>query len=366
MNKGITIENVVRAVILLLIVGSILWLLHRLSGVLLPFFFAWLIAYLLFPLVRFFQYRLHFRYRILGIISAFVVVGAILAIGFLLMVPPVVEECVRVKDLLVDYIENDRVMSTIPGMVRDFLRRNLTREQVGWLVTQDGFVNGVKAAVPQLWGIVTQGVNVLSGLLTLTMVLIYTLFILMDYERLCSGWPTLLPERYRGFCVRLLTDVEAGMNKYFRGQACVALCVGILFSIGFWIIDFPMAVGLGMFIGLLNMVPYLQLVGFVPTLLLAAVKSADTGDNFWVIMLGALCVFAVVQLIQDVILTPRIMGKVMGMNSAIILLSLSVWGSLLGMLGMIIALPMTTLLLTYYQRYVVRKPETQDDNMPEN
>jgi len=68
-----------------------------------------------------------------------------------------------------------------------------------------------------------------------------------------------------------------------------------------------------------------------------------------------LVVFAVVQAIQDILLTPKIMGQVTGLNAAIILLSLSVWGSLLGMLGMIIALPLTTLLLNYYQKYVVNK-----------
>ena len=144
------------------------------------------------------------------------------------------------------------------------------------------------------------------------------------------------------------------MNKYFRGQAMVAFCVGILFSIGFLIIDFPMAVGLGLFIGLLNMVPYLQLIGFVPTILLAIVKAAETGQNFWMIMLMAVIVFAVVQAIQDAILTPKIMGHVTGLNSAIILLSLSIWGSLMGILGMIIALPMTTLLISYYQKYIVK------------
>ena len=139
----------------------------------------------------------------------------------------------------------------------------------------------------------------------------------------------------------------------------VAFCVGVLFSIGFLIIDFPMAIGLGMFIGLLNMVPYLQLIGFIPAILLAIVKAADTGQNFWFIMLMVVIVFCVVQLIQDTFLTPKIMGKVMGLNAAIILLSLSIWGSLLGIMGMIIALPMTTLLLTYYQRFVIKKQELQ-------
>ena len=73
------------------------------------------------------------------------------------------------------------------------------------------------------------------------------------------------------------------------------------------------------------------------------------------IMLMALAVFAIVQIIQDTFLTPKIMGHVTGLNSAIILLSLSIWGSLLGILGMIIALPMTTLLINYYQKYVIKK-----------
>ena len=145
------------------------------------------------------------------------------------------------------------------------------------------------------------------------------------------------------------------MNAYFRGQSLIALCVGVLFSIGFLIIGFPMAIGLGLFIGLLNMVPYLQIVGFIPTILLAMLKAADTGQNFWVILLMALAVFAVVQAIQDMFLTPRIMGHVMGLNPAVILLSLSIWGSLLGFIGLIIALPLTTLCISYYRRFVLKE-----------
>ena len=91
------------------------------------------------------------------------------------------------------------------------------------------------------------------------------------------------------------------------------------------------------------------------TIMLAIVKSAETGQNFWMVLSMALVVFAVVQTIQDTILTPKIMGRVTGLNPAIILLSLSVWGALLGLLGMVIALPMTTLLQTYYLRYVIKE-----------
>ena len=117
-------------------------------------------------------------------------------------------------------------------------------------------------------------------------------------------------------------------------------------------IDFPLAIGFGLFVGLLNIVPYLQTVALVPTVFLALVKAGNTGENFWWILVGAGIVFLVVQVIQETILIPRIMNKVTGLNPAVILLSLSVWGSLLGFVGMIIALPATSLLLSYYRRFL--------------
>jgi predicted PurR-regulated permease PerM len=258
------------------------------------------------------------------------------------------------------FISSNENLRNVPDLIEDFIREHLTKEDIKALITQEGFIVTVKQSLPKIWNILAQSLNIFSSMFSMTMVVLYTLFILVDYEEISKGWVSLLPRRYRPFARRLVADVGHGMNLYFRGQAMVAACVGVLFSIGFLIINFPLAVGLGLFIGLLNMVPYLQLVGFIPTILLAVVKAADTGDSFWMIMLSALIVFAVVQIIQDTILTPKIMGHVTGLNPAIILLSLSIWGSLLGILGMVIALPMTTLLITYYQRYVIKNQEIKD------
>lgn len=354
-QKKITFDSFVRGVLVVIGIVGLIMLLNRLSAVLLPFFVAWLIAYLLFPLVKFFQFKCRLKYRILGILSTFIVVGIVLTGLFWVMIPPMVEEGLRVKDLVMAYVSSDATMSNIPNLVEDFIHDHVTKDELKALITQEGFLDSIKQAVPKVWNVIMQSFNILSSVLSLTMVVLYTLFILLDYEEFSQGWVNMLPVRFRPFAVKLVSDVEQGMNLYFRGQGCVALCVGVLFSIGFLIIGFPMAIGLGMFIGLLNMVPYLQLVGFIPTILLAVVKAADTGESFWLILLSALIVFAVVQTIQDTFLVPKIMGKVTGLNSAIILLSLSIWGSLLGMLGMIIALPMTTLLLNYYQKYVVKK-----------
>ena len=354
-RKQITFDTFVRGFLGVLVVVGIVMLLNRLSSVLVPFFLAWLIAYLLFPMVKFFQYRCHLKYRIAAILLSFLVTALVVAGALMLMSPPMVEEGGRVVQLIIHYVQTNETVSSIPQLVQEYIHDNVDINQLKKLITQDGFIETVKSTIPKVWAIIAQSVSILSSVFSLTMVVLYTLFILLDYEEITKGWSQLLPRRYRPFAKRLVADVEEGMNKYFRGQGLVAFCVGILFSIGFLIIDFPMAIGLGMFIGLLNMVPYLQLLGFIPTIILAIVKAADTGQNFWFIMLLALVVFAVVQMIQDTILVPKIMGHVTGLNSAIILLSLSIWGSLLGILGMIIALPMTTLLINYYQKYFIKQ-----------
>ena len=359
--KRITLDTVVRGIIAIVIVVGIVMLLNRLSTVLFPFFAAWLIAYLLFPLVHFFEHTCRLRFRILGITCAFVTVGLCLFGLFWMVVPPMIEEGGRVKDIIITYVEGNQTLNSIPRMVQDYIREHTDVEQLKSLITHESFLQSLKETMPKVWSVIAQAISVAGSLISLTMILLYTIFILLDYEEICSGWPNLLPPRYRAFAVQLASDVEEGMNKYFRGQGLIATIVGVLFSIGFLIIGFPMAIPLGLFIGLLNMVPYMQVLGFIPTIILALTKSAETGQNFWIVLGMALVVFAVVQVIQDVFLTPKIMGQVTGLNAAIILLSLSIWGSLLGMLGMIIALPLTTLLLNYYQKYVVKKVHPENE-----
>lgn len=354
-RKKITFDSFIRAVILGAIIIGILMLLKRLSGVLLPFFLAWLIAYLIYPLVSFFQYKLRLKNRIASIFCALFTLTIIGGAAFYLLVPPMIQEFLRVKDLLIEYFSTTHTASNVPTTLSEFIRQNVDMHILEQIFSQENILDALKVTVPKLWALVSESINLLFGFFTVFLILLYIVFILLDYESISQGWTHLMPKKYRHTVTGILNDVKDGMNRYFRGQALVALCVGILFSIGFLIIDFPLAIGLGLFIGALNMVPYLQIIGFVPTIMLAILKAADTGDNFWIIIASATAVFIVVQIIQDGYLVPRIMGKITGLNPAIILLSLSVWGSLMGMLGMIIALPLTTLMLSYYQRYIINQ-----------
>lgn len=365
-RKEITFDMVVRSLMVVIIAVAILALLNRLSGVLLPFFVAWLISYLIFPMVQFFQYKCKLKYRIIAILISLLIVTAVGIGVFILIVPPLVTESLRIKDLLFEYIESSPP-DGVPAMIHGFIERHLNLEELKALIRREYFLTAVRETLPKVWSVIAESVNLVFSFFSLLLILLYTIFILLDYESISDGWVNLVPKRFRPFCLKLVADVKDSMNKYFRGQALVASCVGILFCIGFLIIDFPLAIGLGLFIGMLNMVPYLQTLGFIPTIILAILKAADTGGNFWVILLSAFAVFAVVQTIQDTYLTPRIMGKVTGLSPAIILLSLSIWGSLMGVMGMIIALPVTTLLISYYQKYVInREHKKNGESLPDS
>lgn len=354
-RKEITFDRFIRGTLTAAGVIGILYLLDRLSGVLLPFFIAWLIAYITYPMVIFYQYKLRMRSRVVSILAVMLTLAAIGTAISLFFIPPMIEECIKMKELLGAYLQNGNEQTSIPEAINEFIHNNIDAKWLMQTLDSETIVQAVQKVVPKMWSLVATSYNIIIGIFAAFIMVLYYFFILLDYEQISGGWVNLIEAKHRRKVVALLNDVKDSMNHYFRGQSLVAFCVGVLFSIGFLIIDFPMAVSLGLFIGLLNMVPYLQIIGLIPTVMLALIKAAETGENFWWILGLATIVFCVVQLIQDTILTPKIMGKITGLNPAIILLSLSIWGSLMGMLGMIIALPLTSLLLSYYQRYIRKK-----------
>ena len=354
-DRKITFDSFIRGLLWAIAFLASLYLLNRLSTVLLPFFIAWIIAYLLYPLVQFFQNKLRIRNRALAILAALTTVVILIMATSMFFIPPMVEECNKMKMLIETYFVNGGKQASIPESITEFIRTHIDAAWLKENLNTENFVKAARGILPKMWNLISTSYNIVLAIFTLFVIGLYLFFILLDYEKIADGWVSLVPARYRDKVVGLFEDIKYSMNQYFRGQSLVAFSVGVLFSIGFLIIDFPLAIGLGLFIGLLNMVPYLQIIGFIPTVLLALLKAADTGENFWVILGLALLVFCVVQFIQDSFLVPKIMGKITGLNPAIILLSLSVWGSLMGMLGLIIALPCTTLLLSYYQRYIKKQ-----------
>ena len=350
-QNEMTLGRFLRIVVAIVVVAVSYFVLDSLSGVLLPFAVAWLLAYLLHPLVNFVQYKMRFKYRALSIFASFIFIVLLLYCIVVAVVPSMHDEVQAMKNITVEFLNKNIRNSSIPEPVMEFFKEMSDKEGITAFLQSAGESDIFTMCVGRIKTFLLGTLNVVSQLFTLFVIMLYLFFILLDFERMSEGWKPYVPKKWRGVVTKLWNDLVSGMNQYFRGQALVALCVGILFAMGFVIIGFPMAIVFGLFIGLLNLVPYLQLLSLAPMVLLSMLKAENTGGDFWLILLSALAVLVVVQLIQDLILVPRIMGKRMNLHPAVILLSLSVWGHLLGVLGMIVALPLTTLILAYLRRY---------------
>ena len=351
--RPFNLDRTVRLLITCVIAGAAIWLVYRLRSVLLPFCVAAFVAYLLEPFVQFNRRLLNLKGRVLAIFITLFEATFFVGILCYFSIPMITSEMGHMGHLLKQFSESELDIPFMPDGIHEFIKKYVDFDYLSGLMKTDDYVKFVENVLTSTWQVVTSGISIIVGLLSWFIVFLYVIFIMLDYERLSATMRHMVPPSYRRIVFRIGADVKRSMNHYFRGQALVSFCVGVLFCIGFSIIGMPMAILLGMFIGVLNMVPYLQLISIVPTALLCMVCSVDSGVGFWVIFAGTIAVYCVVQAIQDLYLTPKIMGKAMGLNPAIILLSLSIWGSLLGFLGLIIALPLTTLILAYYDQYLL-------------
>lgn len=361
-KQEITFDRFIRISATILLIIVVFYLVNYLSGVLLPFFIAWLFAYLLYPLVKFVQYKMHVKVRSLAIIITMLGVLGIMAGVVYAIIPSMIEQIDKLNNILNNWISQTTHSSDFGTYISQWVEKN--QAGIEKFMKSKDFSEIVKTTMPKLFIIVGQTASIIISVIASLITLLYTFFILQDYEFLTDNWIRIFPKKNRPFWAELMQDVERELNNYIRGQGLVSLCLGILFGIGLTIIDFPMAIALGIMMGLMNLVPYLHTLALIPMAFLAMLKAADTGQNYLIVFGLSLLVFLIVQVISDTVLTPKIMGKAMNLNPAILLLSLSIWGTLLGFIGLIVALPLTTLLIAYWKKYVTQ--EKQQEVLPQN
>ncbi|MDE5851026.1 MAG: AI-2E family transporter [Muribaculaceae bacterium] len=359
-RRPYTFDRVVRILFVVCGLVAILFLLDLLSDVLLPFLVACLIAYVLEPSVEFNKKILGCKRRFFPVVMT--LLEALFLVGMLcwILIPYLVDECAEMGTLIKEYASSQIQIPYISKEIHDFIRKNVDFDQIGKLLSREQWIELIKNSLNQTWSFIGSSLSLIVGIISWLIVVLYVIFIMLDYERFILSMRQLVPYGQRRQVFHIVKDIENVMNRYFRGQFYIASLVGLLFAAGFLIIGLPMAVLFGLFIGMLNMVPYLQMISLPIAAFLCLVGSISGGPDFWVLFGECMAVYVVVQCIQDLVLTPKIMGKAMGLNPAIILLALSVWGTLLGFLGMIIALPLTTLLLSYYDMYIVRRSYPDD------
>lgn len=373
-EERFTFDRVVR----IAIAGGLLWgavaVMGYLSDVLIPFFAALLIAYLVNPLVNLLEVRL--KNRVLAVFAALLLLAIASTLIFLIVMPTLVSELQHMGKLVSGFVSDSgiaqRAAQRLPPDIFKSIKNIFSRPEVQEFFKSDSLstvlMTAGKNVLPGVWQFVYSAANLLLGILGLFIVLLYVVFLLLDFRNVQSHWNSYLPEPWRDSVAGLMDEFQLAMGRYFRAQALVAFLVGVMFSVGFTLVGLPVAILLGMFIGALNMVPYLQLLGIPFAALLALIKALETGEPFLIVFGFTGLVFVVVQIIQDGFLVPKVMGKAMGLSPAVILLSLSIWGKLLGLLGLLIALPMTCLCLAWYRRLVLEagagKGKSKQEQVP--
>ena len=354
----INFDRFVRGLLFLAVITVLVLGLRWLSPVLIPFFAAWAIAWILAPVVNFFQNTCRLRSRVLSVlITLALLIGLASAVAWLI-IPPLIDGVTQIKEALLSYLASGHIRNIhLPEWLDHLMQQWLDQEKIQSMLRSDNLMKTIRETLPHVWNMLVSTANLVMSLVGAAFGALYLFFLLLDYDYYTTAWINWLPRAQRNFFRRLSEDLGRNMRGYFRGQALVALSNCVMFTLGFWIIGLPMPLGMGLFVGLISFIPYVQVVGFAPAAVLALMEMSDTGRSFWGLMALVLLVYIVVQVLQDTVFTPRIMGKIMGLSSAMVLLSLSIWSYMAGIIGLIIALPLTTIIFAYYKRYILKEPD---------
>lgn len=351
-STPITFDRVVRVLAALAATAAAVWLCDVLKNVLLPFCVACLVAYMLEPVVEWQQSTLRLKHRALPVVLTLIELTLVVVAFCYFFVPLILDEVNDLDNMIKASHSSGSAGSILPPEIERYLRDAMSMENLR------DYLSGsrLEAVLNRSTTVLSATADFLLHTLEWLIAFIYVIFIMLDYRRLMRGFRLVVPPKYRRRVYPVLDDIKDNMSRYFRSQAVIALCAAVLYCIGFTIVGLPLAIVMGITVGLLYMIPYFQYITLIPVIILCYLYSLTGEVVFWPELGKCAAVYVVSQCICDYMLTPKIMGKSLGLNPAIILLSLSVWGTLLGIIGMIIALPLTALLISYYRRYVLDVP----------
>ncbi len=347
------IDRIWRFILGAIVIFVLYIVLSTLRGVLLPFGIAFVLAYLLSPVVDFLTR--HRWNRVIAVLATlFILFGLITAVLWL-TIPRFVNELASISTELANYIQESY----------DFIFKKISNiDSGGENEILNAIIDQLKSSdiseyiQSAIFGVFTGIISIGYYLVSLAIIPIAAFFFLSDFQRIRDRWRLHIPIQIREKAVPFLGEVNGIISAFFRGQFLIVLILSVLFSIGFSIVGIPLAIILGVTIGFLNLIPYFgTLVGIVPLVLLTLGKSLQLGEDPLNRLVGAAIVMIVVQVIQDWILTPKIMKNRVGLRPITILMSAVIWGTLLGFTGLLLAIPLSAVGKVYFHRYFLVEEE---------
>jgi len=233
----------------------------------------------------------------------------------------------------------------------DVLAAELQSNPPAWLgTTFSGVFTGVKAAAGAATGAV--------------LIPLFTFYILMDSRKYHDGFVRLFPRAWKPHVVELLGEIDRVLGKYIRGQLLVCLTIGVSIALLLTILGVPYAILIGVFAGLVDIVPYVGVaLGMVPAFLIAL------GHKGFLFALMVIVLMEVVHWTEGHIIVPTIIGQSVGLPPLVVMIALGAGAELGGIMGMFLAMPLAAILRVLLQFYVSRLEGMQDmqdmQDMPE-
>jgi predicted PurR-regulated permease PerM len=340
-----------QAIFLALAVAGLLTIfLYFSRRVIIPFFVAFALAYLLDPLVdRMEKWKLSRTLSVVSLMTVFFT--AILGAG-LLVFPLLRVQAENLAKNLPKYIEVVQnwlrpVLEKIAGLdqakIQELLNEGMA--QFGELPLKI-----LTFASSFLWNSLTNLFDIILMAANLIIIPVAMFYLLRDFDKINEKLLALIPPRLKDTIVDTIQEVDQVLANFVRGQLMVAVLMGALYSIGLYAVGTPMSLFIGFLAGFANLVPYLGIVvGFVPAAVLTYLQVQEWTPIFWV-----MGVFGVVQILEGIIITPRILGENIGLHPVAVIFAVLLGGELFGLTGIILGVPAVAVLNVLIRRGVLQ------------
>jgi len=336
---------------LLLFVGSlvaVVWVLIAFSHLFLPLMVGFALAYLFDPAVSWLEAK---RVpRVVGVVIITLALLLVLSGFFFYVVPQMNQQVQRLVEKMPEYQE--RLQTTIAP----WLERTRARYPEQWETVKTRTLEALKDNLPKLTAGLTSAVrglfSTLGGvvlfILNLVFVPVFAFYLLVDFPKIRQRIADLIPRPYRAITVARVREVDQAVASFLRGQLVIAIVLAAINSVGLMILDVPLGLVIGIVAGLANMIPYMALVvGLMPALLLSWVEHQSLAN-----LLGVVIVFSAAQMLEGMVLSPRILGASVNLHPVWVLLAIVIGGSALGIVGMLVAVPAAAAIQVFVRHWV--------------
>jgi len=326
------------------------WLIITLASLLLPFIIGLLIAYLFNPVVSWIEDKWNVS-RGWSSLAIVLILCGILVVAGLLLIPLVIDQLDALLIRISDYLQNSTLTFDEQGIRNFFLSLGLPKRYIDQYVTGE-IIPQVKALYAHIPHIITIILGAIPGyaarILDLIIIPIAAIYFLKDWRTMIDSIQSLIPQRHRPAFIASFINIDKVLYGYIRGQSTVAAIIGTLGAIIFMILGVPYAALLGLSIAILDLIPILGL--FVSIIIIEGVILLTMPITLGSVMIG-LIVIAALHLFENYFLGPKIVGKGVGIPPILIIMSIFVFGYFLGFLGILLAVPLTGIILLFVREY---------------